>query len=176
MNSLAFITQPLHLLITLYIWVIIAGAVVSFLPIDHRHPLVELINRLTLPLFQFIRQKLPWVVVSGIDLSPLVLIVGLKFIDALMMYGVVYALLQVIHTIIFTYIILIVISAVLSFIQIDPYNPIVVTIRRLTQPTFDFFHQKFPFLVVGGIDLSPIVIIMGLQMIDGLLTTLLTGQ
>ena len=175
MNSLAIITQPLHLVIGIYIWIIIIGAVISFLPVDPRHPIVEIIHRLTQPVFQFIRQKMPWVVISGIDLSPLVLIVGLHFLDGLMVYGLVYALLQVIHTVIFSYIIMIIIASVLSFIQINPYNPIVVSINRLTQPTFQFVRQKLPFLIIGGIDLSPIVIIIVLQMIDGLVSSMLLG-
>jgi YggT family protein len=163
-------------MITIYIWIIIIGAVLSFLPIDPRHPMIEIVHRLTLPAFQFIRQKFPWVVISGIDLSPLLLIVGLNLIDGIMLYGPIYALLQAVHTIIFTYIILILISAVLSFIQIDPYNPIVLSINRLTQPTFQFVRQKLPFLVVGGIDLSPIVIIVALQLLDGLVSRMLIGM
>jgi len=176
MDSLAIITYPIHLMITIYIWIIIIGAVLSFLPVDPRHPMVEIINRLTHPVFQFIRQKFPWVVISGIDLSPLILIVGLNLVDGIMTYGPIYAVLQAIHTIIFTYIILIIISAVLSFIQMDPYNPIVRSINRLTQPTFQFVRQKLPFLVIGGIDLSPIVIIVTLQMLDGLVSRLLIGM
>jgi len=176
MDTLTIITYPIHLMITIYIWIIIIGAVLSFLPVDPRHPMVEIINRLTLPVFQFIRQKFPWVVISGIDLSPLLLIVGLNLVDGIITYGPIYALLQAIHTIIFTYIILIIISAVLSFIQLDPYNPIVTSINRLTQPTFDFVRQKLPFLVVGGIDLSPIVIIVVLQLIDGLISRVLIGM
>ena len=176
MDSLAIITYPIHLMITIYIWIIIIGAVLSFLPIDPRHPMVEIINRLTLPVFQFIRQKFPWVVISGIDLSPLILIVGLNLVDGIMSYGLVYALLQAVHTIIFTYIILIIISAVLSFIQLNPYNPIVTSINRLTQPTLQFVRQKLPFLVIGGIDLSPIVIIISLQMVDGLISRILIGM
>jgi len=175
MEILSFITQPLHLIIYLYTWVVIIGAVLSFLPIDQRHPLVEIVNRLTHPVFQFIRQKMPWVVISGMDLSPLVLLVGLHFIDGLLIFGPIIALLQAIQTIIFSYMILIIISALLSFIQIDPYNPIVSSINRLTEPTFRFVRQKLPFLIIGGIDLSPIVIIVGLNFLNGLISNIMIG-
>ena len=175
MEILSFITQPLHLIIYLYTWVVIIGAVLSFLPIDKHHPLVEIVHRLTEPVFQFIRQKMPWVVVSGMDLSPLLLLVGLNFLDGLLIFGPVVALLQALHTIVFTYMILIIIASVLSFMQLDPYNPIVSSINRLTAPAFKFVRQKLPFLVVGGIDLSPVVLIVGLNFLNGILSTLMTG-
>jgi len=175
MEMLSFITQPLHLIIYLYTWVVIIGAVLSFLPIDKHHPVVEIVHRLTEPVFQFIRQKMPWVVISGMDMSPLVLLVGLHFIDGLLIFGPVIALLQALQTIIFSYMILIIIAALLSFAQLDPYNPIVSSINRLTAPAFKFVRQKLPFLVLGGIDLSPIVLIVGLNFLNGLIATLMTG-
>ena len=175
MEIITLITYPLHLIISLYTWIVIIGAVLSFLPIDQRHPLVTLVNRLTHPVFQFIRQKMPWVVISGMDLSPLVLLVGLHFIDGLLIFGPIISLLQAIQTIIFSYMILIIISALLTFIQIDPYNPIVSSINRLTAPTFRFVRQKLPFLVIGGIDLSPIVIIVGLNFLNGVISNIMIG-
>lgn len=175
MDMLSFITQPLHLIISLYTWIVIIGAVLSFLPIDRNHPLVEIINRLTEPAFNFIRQKMPWVVISGMDLAPLVLLVLLHFVDALLVFGPVIALVQAMQTVIFSYMILIIISAVLSFVQVDPYNPIVSSIRRLTEPTFQFVRQKLPFLVMGGIDLSPVAIIIGLNLLNTLLAKVMIG-
>ncbi|MCH9740076.1 MAG: YggT family protein [Epsilonproteobacteria bacterium] len=78
------IVQLLHSVITLYIWVVIISAVLSFVQLDPRNPIVEILNRLTQPAFQWVRQKMPFVVISGIDLSPIVIIFGLQFIDTLM--------------------------------------------------------------------------------------------
>ncbi len=72
-----------HSLISMYIWVIIIAAVLSFVQPDPRNPIVDILNRLTQPVFRFIRQKLPFVVFSGIDLSPIVVIFGLQFIDTI---------------------------------------------------------------------------------------------
>ena len=166
---------PLHLIITIYIWIIIISAIFSFLQVDPRQPLVEVIEKVTQPAFTFIRQKMPWVVISRVDLSPIVLLVGLQFIDNILIGSIAYAVMQMIHAVIFTFIIIIIIASVLSFIPVDPYNPIVATINRLTQPMFQWIRQKFPFLVVGGIDLSPIAIIIALQLLDTFLSQLLVG-
>ena len=89
MSALIFaIVQLLHSLISLYIWVVIIGAVLSFIQLDPRNPIVEVLNRLTQPVFYFVRQKMPFVVFSGIDLSPIVIVLGLQFIDTLLMRSV----------------------------------------------------------------------------------------
>ncbi|MCF6244447.1 MAG: YggT family protein [Sulfurovum sp.] len=71
-----------------------------------------------------------------------------------------------IHTLMTIYIWVIIISSLLSFVQPDPNNPIVQALRRLTEPALSFVRQKMPFVMMGGIDLSPLVIIFGLQFVD----------
>ncbi|CAA6808983.1 MAG: Integral membrane protein YggT, involved in response to extracytoplasmic stress (osmotic shock) [uncultured Sulfurovum sp.] len=85
METLFFaIIQLVHSVLNMYIWVIIIAAVLSLIQVDPRNPIVEVLNRLTQPAFEFVRKKLPFVVFSGIDLSPLVLILGLQFVDTLL--------------------------------------------------------------------------------------------
>lgn len=69
---------------TLYIWVIIIASFLSFVRPDPHNPIVQVLYRLTEPAFAFVRRKLPFVVMSGIDLSPLVIIFGLQFIDIIL--------------------------------------------------------------------------------------------
>jgi YggT family protein len=89
MNALIFaIVQLIHSIISLYIWVIIIAAILSFVQPDPRNPIVDILNRLTEPVFYFVRQKMPFVVFSGIDLSPIVIIFGLQFIDTLLVRSV----------------------------------------------------------------------------------------
>ncbi len=86
METLLFaIIQLIHSLINIYIWVVIIASVLSLVQVDPRNPIVEVLNRLTQPVFSFVRQKMPFVVFSGIDLSPLVIILGLQFIDTLLL-------------------------------------------------------------------------------------------
>jgi YggT family protein len=164
-----FILQPILLFIELYIWLIIISAVLSLFQVDPRQPVVEVINRLTQPAFSFVRQKMPFTVVGGLDLSPLVLIIGLQLLSSILTGNIFVALIGIISSLVYSYIILIIISTVLTFVNVDPFNPIVQLINRLTNPPLMFVRQKLPFLVVGGIDLSPLVVIFGLQALVGLL-------
>ena len=91
------------------------------------------------------------------------------------MSAFVYAIVQLLHTVITIYIWIIIIAALLSFIRPDPYNQIVQVIYRLTEPAFDFVRRKLPFVVFSGIDLSPIVILLALQFLDVFMMRLFLG-
>ncbi len=65
----------------------------------------------------------------------------------------------------------IIISALLSWVQPDPYNPIVQMIYRLTEPAYVFVRRFIP-TVIGGMDLSPLVLIFGLQFLEIFLSSL----
>ncbi len=55
----------------------------------------------------------------------------------------------------------------------NPYNPIVRFIYSATQPVFDFVREHIP-VVFGGIDLSPIIVILGLEFLQQYLIPTLT--
>ena len=70
------------------------------------------------------------------------------------------------------YIWIVIIAALLSFVNPDPYNQIVQVLRRLTEPAFAFVRKKMPFVVFNGVDLSPIVIIFVLNLLISILYAL----
>lgn len=68
-------------------------------------------------------------------------------------------------TIISLYKWVIIISALLSWVQPDPYNPIVQMLNRLTQPAYDMVRRFIP-TVFGGMDMAPLILIFALQFIE----------
>jgi YggT family protein len=76
-----------HVIITLYIWVLIAAAVLSWLVafnvVNRYNPTVRMIGdtlyRLTEPLLRPIRNVLPSL--GGLDISPVILILALLFLE-----------------------------------------------------------------------------------------------
>ena len=82
------------------------------------------------------------------------------------MSSLILALVQLIHTLITIYIWIIIIAALFSFVRPDPYNPLVKFIHQITEPAFAWVRRKMPFVIVGGMDLSPLVILLGLQFLD----------
>jgi len=59
----------------------------------------------------------------------------------------------------------IIISALLSWVQPDPYNPIVQMLNRLTQPAFALLRRFIP-TVFGGMDMAPLILIFALQFLE----------
>lgn len=80
---------------------------------------------------------------------------------------------QLFHTLIQIYIIIIIIRSVISWMGHVPPNRFIMILRRLTDPVFRLVHRHLPFLVVGGIDISPIVIVIVLYFIDSFFTGLM---
>ncbi len=86
---------------------------------------------------------------------------------------ILFAIAQLIHTVITLYIWIVIISALLSFVQPNPHNQLVQIIYRLTEPVYSWVRAKFPFMVFSGVDLSPLAIILALQFIDTILMRIL---
>jgi YggT family protein len=62
---------------------------------------------------------------------------------------------------------LVVIAAVLvTWVSPDPWNPIVRFLRRATEPVFARVRRWIPFVVIGGLDLSPLVVLVGIRVVD----------
>lgn len=75
------------------------------------------------------------------------------------------AIAQILHMVINIYIWVVIISALITWVRPDPYNPIVQVLRRLTEPVYYFIRRFIP-TVIGGVDLAPIIVLLGLQFID----------
>lgn len=74
------IATILHLLITAYIWVVIIAALISWVRPDPYNPIVQVLYRLTEPLYALVRRYIP-TVISGIDIAPIIIILALQFLD-----------------------------------------------------------------------------------------------
>ena len=62
---------------------------------------------------------------------------------------------------------IVIIGVLISWLRLDPWNPIVRFFRGMVDPPCGWIRRKFPFVVAGGmIDLSPIVLLLGLEFID----------
>jgi YggT family protein len=63
------------------------------------------------------------------------------------------------------YVWIVIVAALLSWVQPNPYNPVVRALSALTEPAFDWVREHLP-VVLGGLDLSPIVVLIGLQFLQ----------
>lgn len=80
-NVTSAIADVLHMLLNLYFWIVVANAVLSWVNPDPRNPIVQFLASVTDPVLHHIRRRLPFVYASGIDFSPLVLILAIQVVD-----------------------------------------------------------------------------------------------
>ena len=81
-------------------------------------------------------------------------------------------LVQLTSTLLTLYMWVVIVAALLSWVNPDPYNPIVRFLRNATDPLYVRIRRWFPFVVLGGFDLSPVVVIVAIQIAGALLDRL----
>lgn len=74
------VAKVLGLVLNLFMWIIIARAVLSWVSPDPFNPIVRFINNVTEPVLYPIRSKIP-VSYGGIDFSPIVVILLIVFLQ-----------------------------------------------------------------------------------------------
>ena len=74
-----FIAWMLDYLLSLYFWIIVIAALLSWVNPDPRNPIVRFLYAVTEPVLNQVRRRLPFVYTSGIDFSPLVVILAIAF-------------------------------------------------------------------------------------------------
>jgi YggT family protein len=79
-NLLVAIAKILDILLTLYFWIIIAQAVISWVRPDPYNPIVRFLYSVTEPVLRPIRRHLPvsW---GGFDFSPLLILLAVFFLQ-----------------------------------------------------------------------------------------------
>lgn len=60
--------------------------------------------------------------------------------------------------------------ALISWFRPDPYNPLVRTLYNVTEPVLEPVRRIIPPL--GGLDLSILIVLIGLQLLSGFLFSL----
>ena len=78
-HLLVALAQILNLGLTIYMWLIIARALLSWVNPDPYNPIVRFLYNVTEPVLAWLRQRLP-LVYSGLDLSPLLVLLAIVFL------------------------------------------------------------------------------------------------
>jgi YggT family protein len=74
------LAQLVNIVLQAYFWIIIARAVLSWVNPDPFNPIVRFLYRVTEPVLRIVRYRLP-TMAMGLDLSPMVVILVLYFVD-----------------------------------------------------------------------------------------------
>ncbi len=178
-NTLEVLAGILSTGLTIYMWIVVIRALISWVNPNPNNPVVQFLASVTDPVLFRIRRRLP-VFFGGIDLSPLILILLIVFLNNFVVLSLkmmargasagvilpllIVSLINLVRTGMVIYMIVLIARAVISWISPDPYNPIVVLIHGITEPLLSRLRRTFP-LVYSGIDLSPLIIIAGIFLV-----------
>ncbi len=77
----------------------------------------------------------------------------------------VHAVADVLFVILEIYMLIVIVSALISWVNPDPYNPIVRFLRAVTDPAFRLVRRLLP-LPQTGIDFSPIIVILAIYFLQ----------
>ncbi len=186
--------------LTIYMWVVIVRAVISWVNPSPYNPVVQFLARVTDPVLLYIRRKIP-TYAGGIDFSPVILILLVSFLQLFLvsllvglprnmpgwnflqgiandmpLFGAVpifiISIIRLVQSLLYAFMIIVIIRAVLSWISPDPYNMIVRFIYGVTEPVLQRIRGWIP-LVIGGIDLSPMLLILAIYFLNPLLNRLM---
>ena len=87
-NFLIAIARLLDIGLSLYMYIIIARAIISWVNPDPYNPIVRFLNSVTEPVLFRIRRRLP-LFFGGIDFSPMIVILAILFIQSFVVQSLV---------------------------------------------------------------------------------------
>ncbi|MGE4561030.1 MAG: YggT family protein [Desulfobulbus sp.] len=78
------------------------------------------------------------------------------------------AVIDLINFVLQAYMVIVIARAVISWVNPDPYNPIVRFLRQTTDPVLNRIRRYIP--VTGGFDLSPMVLILIIMLLQNFIS------
>ena len=167
-NAGLFLTQTLF---GLYILAVMIRFLLQWVRADFYNPMVQLLVKITNPPLAPLRRLIPGL--YGMDLAAVVLMLLLQalelFLVAWILGGtlplitlILGSLAKILGLLIGVYFWLILIQVILSWVSPQTYNPAISLIYSLTEPVLKPARRLIPDL--GGLDLSPLVAIVVLQL------------
>ena len=57
-------------------------------------------------------------------------------------------------------------AALMTWVSPDPRNPIVMFLRRVTEPVLEPVRRMLPPWKTGGLDLSPLIVLIAIQFVE----------
>ena len=82
--------------------------------------------------------------------------------------NILFAVARVLDTLLTLYFWVVIISALLTWVRPDPYNPVVRTLNALTEPVLYRIRKWLAFTYISGLDLSPIVVLVAIQLVQSI--------
>lgn len=173
LNPVVFIVQTLF---GLYAAVVAMRFLLQWVRADFYNPLSQFVVKVTTPVLRPLRRVVPGY--GGLDLAALVLLWALTAVELGILSLVIgaghsaflavgWAIPEMVELFINIFLFAVLIRVILSWVNPDPYNPAVSLLARLTDPLMRPAQRLIR--PIGGIDLSPMLVMMALVLLNMLL-------
>ncbi len=172
----SYVTDPLGFLINtlfgLYILVVMLRFLLQWVRADFYNPISQFLVKATNPLLIPLRRVIPSL--AGADMAAVVLMLALQMLDLtliLLLKGAaiglgslfIVSIAELLSLLINVFIFSILIIVIISWINPGAYNPATNLLTSLTEPLLRPARRLIP--PISGIDLSPLVVLIGLQVL-----------
>jgi YggT family protein len=172
-TAIVFLIQTLF---GFYILAVMLRFLLQWVRADFYNPLVQFLVRITNPPLLPLRRIIPGY--RGLDLASVVLVFVLQTVEMLLIIlllgqpvGVggllMLAVLELLKLLINIYLWGVIIQAVLSWFNPDPYHPAARVLAQLTAPVLKPARRLLP--PISGVDLSPMLVVVALIFVSLLL-------
>lgn len=166
MNPFIFL---IDILFQLYATALLIRLLLQWVRADFYNPVSQFIVKITNPPVLPLRKIIPGF--AGIDVSTLLVAFIVLAVKAMLIYQTVDPLVvgliafgETLTLIVSIFLYSIIIQAVLSWVNPDPYNPAVGLLNNLTSPILKHFKKLLP--PISGMDLSPMLAIIVLMFVQ----------
>ena len=179
-----YLANPLEFLITtlfsLYILAVMLRFILGTVGADFYNPVSQFLVRITNPLLVPLRKVIPSVgkfdtsailLMLFLQVVSLGLVVLIRGIDVPVLTLLIIAIGELVMLTINVFMFAIIIQVILSWVNPGNYNPVTGLLYSITSPVMRPIQRVMP--AVSGIDLSPLVAIIGLQVLRMLIMPLL---
>ena len=161
---------------SLYLFALVLRFLFQWSGADYQNPLSQFLIRITHPPLRILRRFIPSF--GRIDTAALALMLALQMLSDTLIFLIqstlpsmgfiaIWSLAQLLDLVLDIFFYAILIRALLSWIGPTQYNPAVSLLYSLTEPLLQASRRLLP--ASGGMDFSPIIPIIGIQLIKMLL-------
>lgn len=156
----------------LYILLVMLRFLLQLVRADFYNPISQFVVKATDPPLRPLRRHVPGL--AGIDLSTLVLMLGLKIVELWLTFRVsgqsaqfagllIISVAELLSLALNVFLVSILIQVVLSWVNPGAYNPATKLLYSLNEPLLTPARRLIP--PISGLDLSPIVVLIAIQLI-----------
>jgi YggT family protein len=175
-----YVTNPLGFLVStlfgLYILMVMLRFLMGWVRADFYNPISQFLVRLTNPVLAPLRQVIP--PAGRVDMATVLLLLLLQMLELLILSWLkgahvpfigllVWALAELLSLALNVFLFSILIQVILSWVSPGTYNSVSSILYSLNEPLLTPVRKFLP--PMGGIDLSPLVVIIGIQVLKMLL-------